>query len=301
MAVVSSAVALGVGAVASGVGNFVSARSQRNAAERNARNQLNSIQSATDLRNSLINEAGEGTYLDRYGTEDIFGTRGEELSLDDATLDSIATNTRNFAETDAYTRRVNDTVSDQAIDRAVRFDPNFNKNVASLSNTSRSLLRGEIPEDVSRELLRDRAEFSVTNGVPGSYGAATARDLGLTRLDLQRQGADFFNQVNGIRDQVDPISRHLSQRNYVIDPTAQLQLEQYNNQIRSQADPAAAQLFGLEIQGGTQDAYAAAGVDISSGISPFGNALGSFGSNATGFGTLAANREQQRNGIFGGR
>lgn len=277
-------------AIFSAIGGAISASSQRRAEERNARARLSSIEGVTNLRNELIEDAGNGNYLGQYGYEDIFGSRQDELSLDDATLDSIATNTRNFAETDAYTRRVNDTVSDQAIDRAVRFDPNFNRNVASLSNTSRSLLRGEIPEDVSRELLRDRAEFSVTNGVPGSYGAATARDLGLTRLDLQRQGADFFNQVNGIRDQVDPISRHLSQRNYVIDPTAQLGIEEYNNQIRAQADPAAAQLFGLEIQGGTQDGYAASGVDISSGVSPFGAGLSGFGSGVQGALGLFARR-----------
>ena len=95
-----------------------------------------------------------------------------------------------------------------------------------------------------------RAQVTNQIGVPGTAGAATSRDLGLTSLDLQKRGSSILDQVSRIRDQVDPLSRHISQQDFLTDPSTQLAVDNANAQIRAGANPGGAGLFGLELQGG---------------------------------------------------
>lgn len=55
-----------------------------------------------------------------------------------------------------------------------------------------SQLRGEIPEDVAKQISRNTAEQSIAGGFAGSQFARnlTSRDLGLTSLQLTQQGMD---------------------------------------------------------------------------------------------------------------
>lgn len=63
------------------------------------------------------------------------------------------------------------------------------RSVDQLAAANASLLRGEIPADVSAAVRRAASETSIRGGVFGSSAQAlSARDLGLTSLDIQQRG-----------------------------------------------------------------------------------------------------------------
>lgn len=70
------------------------------------------------------------------------------------------------------------------------------KSSLDLLKLGESFLGGELPQDVKDQVLRSGAYKSLMGGFSGSgmSKALTARDLGLTSLDLMRQGADFIGQ-----------------------------------------------------------------------------------------------------------
>lgn len=66
--------------------------------------------------------------------------------------------------------------------------------------TSASLMRGEIPQDVARRINEASAATAFQGGFQGSglAGNLRARDLGLTSLQLQQQGFGQFQQLAGM-------------------------------------------------------------------------------------------------------
>ncbi len=63
------------------------------------------------------------------------------------------------------------------------------RSVDQLAAANASLLKGEIPADVSAAVRRAASETSIRGGVFGSSAKAlSARDLGLTSLDIQQRG-----------------------------------------------------------------------------------------------------------------
>ena len=68
--------------------------------------------------------------------------------------------------------------------------------------STESLLRGEVPDDVAAELRRRNAEVSQQIGVRGQAAQyLTARDLGLTSLDMQARGAEMAPQALSLAPQ----------------------------------------------------------------------------------------------------
>lgn len=68
--------------------------------------------------------------------------------------------------------------------------------------STESLLRGEVPDDVADELRRRNAELSQQIGVRGQAAQyLTARDLGLTSLDMQARGAQMAPQALALAPQ----------------------------------------------------------------------------------------------------
>ena len=265
------------------VGGFLQGRSERKAQKRQARNQRGAINEAREIRERLQQEAQDGTFAGRFGLEDIFGSTPDELDLSASINQALSTNQGNRATIDQLVGGFNDDISAEALNRAVRFDPNFRQNLSTLSDSARSLLRGEIPIDVRDQLVRNRAELTALNGVAGTGGAATSRDLGLTSLDLQNRGQSFFQQVNSIRDQIDPLSRHIQRQQFLLDPGTQVAVDQSNNAIRSLANPGASGLFQLDLQGSREEALAKGNVTVPT-ASPLASAFGAAANTAAAFG-----------------
>src|SRR5688572_2667261 len=94
--------------------------------------------------------------------------------------------------------------------------PNLSQDLSTATANNSALMRGEIPDDTASRVWDRRAAQAASGGVGGSpfTGANTARDLGLTRLDLQQQGqANLNNILNTIYGTTVAPSVELSQNN----------------------------------------------------------------------------------------
>ena len=276
-------IGLAIGAaVASTAGSAISARKQAKAADKQQKQQISSIADLQRVREGLVAEAEAGTFQGRYGTDDIFGRKPSQFSVRESALRAASDNLATLPAQQNFVEAANRATSADSLRRASEFDPNFQQNVRGLSDSARALINGELPPDVLESIMRNRAEIGATQGVPGSNRAATSRDLGLTSLDLQNQGASLFTQVNSIRDQIDPLSRQIGLNQQFLSPEQQLQIDAANSALRSSADPAAQQLFNLELRGGREEALARGGVSVpvdntlGAGLSGLGGALSGF-------------------------
>lgn len=117
--------------------------------------------------------------------------------------DTIECNIRHIARADVYAGGVNRAHEQQAIVRAIAFDPRFLVNIDMVSMQISDLLRGVLPIGDAMEVLTDRAEQDALLGRVGSGGRKlTPRDLGLSKLRQQALGREEFRRhctlVNGV-------------------------------------------------------------------------------------------------------
>lgn len=158
------------------------------------------------------------------------------------------------------------------------------------SNVLQSELRGELSPDVAASVRRNANTRAFAGGYAGSGagGNLTARDLGLTSLDLQQRGQalapGWLSAVNaiGVAPQVNPATGFIS-------PEQQLSVDQTNanntfstqwlrNQLAALPDPQMAAI--AKDVGGITDLVAAAALAWAGG--GIGGALGGAGGAALG-------------------
>jgi len=106
-----------------------------------------------------------------------------------------------------------------------------------------SLLRGEIPQDVSDAVLRSDAAKAVSGGYAGSgvQRNLTARDLGRTSLDLQNLG----NQQIGSIVASTPMASLVGAQNYQLNPSSVYASDVQQNLAKQRALQTSAQSGGL--------------------------------------------------------
>lgn len=116
--------------------------------------------------------------------------------------------------------------------------PGLGATNAKLSGNILSKLSGELPKDVQDYIQNVGAQYGVGSGMPGSGLARsrTARDLGLTSLDLTRQGAAEYAST------IPTISR-----TQTVSPETQIGLAEHNAALAAAPDPALAQMASLDI------------------------------------------------------
>jgi len=138
-----------------------------------------------------------------------------------------------------------------------RLIPGWSANLAQAQKNNTSLLQGQIPQDVQDKILRNSAYQSFAGGFGGSgmSHALTARDLGLTSLDLQQQGNNSAQQWAKLAENTySPL---------IIDTAQQAQAtaannagrqanQQYKYNVAAAPDPGAAGVFNLDTALGMQ-------------------------------------------------
>lgn len=79
---------------------------------------------------------------------------------------------------------------------------------SKLSNLSDTYLKGEIPADVQAQVRRLTSQKGLASGIGrGQAGEAlTARDLGLTSLEITNQGANLATAASALRESMSKIS-----------------------------------------------------------------------------------------------
>lgn len=93
--------------------------------------------------------------------------------------------------------------------------------IDKLSAANESLLKGEIPADVAASVRRAASENSIVSGVRGQAARAmSARDLGLTSMDIRQKGVEaegaIANARSGLATLHQKFSEMLANRNFAI-------------------------------------------------------------------------------------
>lgn len=108
----------------------------------------------------------------------------------------------------------------------------------SLLDASAPLLRGEIPQDVKDQVMRSSAYQSLSGGFSGSQmaHALTARDLGLTSLNLKDKGAQLALAGGNSAQQWSKLAGELmfNPSSMFVTPQQRAELD-YKNNIAKQA------------------------------------------------------------------
>ena len=117
-------------------------------------------------------------------------------------------------------------------------DPSFMPNVSKLGTNISSMLAGQIPQDVMDQVTNSTAYQSLMGGYGGSGMAhsLTARDLGLTSLNLQQQGQQGLGTEASLDGMLTP--GRATAGSMMLSPSslqeADYTADQYNNQIANQ-------------------------------------------------------------------
>lgn len=192
---------------------------------------------------------------------------------------AIAGNVSNFPDI----AHLGDLYSDQELSQLEKILPGYGAQTSAgrattdaLFSQAQPLLHGEIPQDVQDAVQRSSAYQSLSGGYAGSpmSKALTARDLGLTSLNLMSQGANLAGQgVNSMqawdslarRDMLDPGSMFVTPAQEGANAQTQhlLSQQQRQNQFNVDAapDPVAKGIFDstMSVIGMVLSAYGGGG------------------------------------------
>lgn len=218
-ALVAGGVAL-VGTAAGAGANYLSQEQQASAAQR---------------------LAGQGYATPDYGdTIDYLNSNFQIPAFQDYKPVDYTTGYEQFLGSGKYVPRINrllnktnQTQNKQWQDQLLKTSPTLMDSIKQLGTNTASNLRGEIPADVLGQVQRGAAEQSLFGGF-GNSGVArnlTARDLGLTSLDLQSRGERGLQSVLGLTQGVNPYRSDALQ--YLMSPSqllsTEIQQQQFGN------------------------------------------------------------------------
>lgn len=114
----------------------------------------------------------------------------DPVLLNDVLRDTTRANLNNLPRIERLASRLNDFNVAQDMESLEELFPGARAIIEQASGNIQSQLRGELPADVENQVRQFAAEANVGSGVGGSQfgGYRTARDLGLTSLNLQERG-----------------------------------------------------------------------------------------------------------------
>lgn len=202
-----------------------------------------------------------------YSTHRIFGSKPKvakptQVELPESQKQAIQANIESFPSlsklSDLYTNEELDQLSNILGPQYRDIISQGVGTTGKLYDLSNQYLSGEVPQDVQDAIQRSTAYQSLAGGFGGSpmANALTARDLGLTSLDLQQRGAALAGQAGNSAQLWDTLARRnmLDPSSMFITPGAQqAALENYYLQkqaakqaaynVRAQPDPTQAGIY----------------------------------------------------------
>jgi len=118
--------------------------------------------------------------------------RFKPINVQEEQQKAISGNIKALPELTELGSNVNAFNQQQLTDMLEKAMPGFSEMMKGGGEVINSMLRGEIPQDVSDAISRGTASKSMRGGFGGSQmaSALTSRDLGLTSLSLTQQGLD---------------------------------------------------------------------------------------------------------------
>ena len=188
---------------------------------------------------------------------------GEELKR------ATSANLGVLGQAEQLASRVNEGAQERLLKSLQAAIPGYQEMVGQTSANIQANLAGQIPEDVQRAIQRAGAAKGVAGGFAGSqFGRnLTARDLGLTSLQLMNQGVQQSNQflANARQNLTAP---QFDVSNMFVSPAQQLQVTAQNRANQYNAEWLQRQLSAAQSWQ----------TIVGSGLNQFGQSLGSMGS-----------------------
>jgi hypothetical protein len=167
----------------------------------------------------------------------------QQVQLPDFTtgLNEYATQSQSLPSM-AATAEMADSLSNQAYQKALnQVYPGLTTQVGQISNLANQYLHGIIPQDVQDQVQRATAQQAIQGGYGATSGMGrnlTARDLGLTSMNLQQEGAQLFgvgaNAARALNPSFTPVSSLLMTPAQLL--ARQDQASYYNTDIKNQQE-----------------------------------------------------------------
>lgn len=173
----------------------------------------------------------------------------KDILLSDEQGKAIAANQAALPGAEALVSASNSFSQDQITKMLEQAIPGYSAMVGSASGNIESMLKGEIPTDVSNAVRMNSASRALSGGFGGSDSARnlTSRDLGLTSLDLTGKGISaaetWMQNMNSLfRPSMIDVSSMFVTPQQMFSDTFQNQEQSWNvqwlkNQIKAMGDP----------------------------------------------------------------
>lgn len=179
---------------------------------------------------------------------------------------AIAANIENLPQAQTLAEQVNKFNQQELMDQLKEFAPYAQETARAQSKNLLEQAQGKIPKDVADQIYRSTAARSLAGGTGGSQyaGNLTARDLGLTSLQLMNQSLANSNvYLSGVRQNL--MAPNFDVASMFISPSQQIQTQMWNETNRFNRDYLANQLRAAQ-----------------SAATAFGNSLQQMGTGLTG-------------------
>lgn len=139
--------------------------------------------------------AGNSADARKRHLTDIANTPG--VNINDVYGDALGGMEQNQGRAEGIASRTNKFANQQLIDSLNQSIPGYSALQAKRSAIASDLLNGSIPADVAQQIQRNTAARALSGGYGGSQAASnlTARDLGLTSLDLINRGQQYTSGI----------------------------------------------------------------------------------------------------------
>jgi hypothetical protein len=147
------------------------------------------------------------------------------VDLTQAQADTVTGKYKNFDDIASLTDKTNNFITQEALNRVRKLVPGYSSAMKAYANAGRSFLNGQLPYSDVMGIVGDQNELSNSLGIPGSSGAATLKDLGLSRLSAIQSGGGILKDMVGLAGEVSPTSNYMMPQSMYLTPSQTLPLD----------------------------------------------------------------------------
>lgn len=227
----------------------------------------------------------------------------DPVDFDRAQIEAIMANRDALPDIQQVMAGANTAISNDAIRRAIKLIPGYMQSMRTMGSNTNELINGRLPFEDVMDIVGDRGAMTGALGIPGTGGAATLKDLGISRMDAMKTGSGMLGDMIGMAETISPRGSYVTPQSMMVSPMDRIRNEmeqnglvqqsnQNFNNLAAQADPndlAIAQLLTGQsllgnVGGGGRgiDAGALTGAagDLVGGVNAWGKREGHWGTPA---------------------
>lgn len=235
------AVGLGIASLAGGI--YASNKQSKDAKAA----QKSAIEQNTELTQQQKKDLGD--LIDRLDLGHVpDAAMYKPVNFNKQQLASVLGNQKALPDIQQLIRSSSEGTREEDIRRAVGLIPGYRQMMKKEGSAASSLLGGQLPYDDVLGIVSDRAGLAGSLGIPGTAGAATLKDLGMSRLDAITKGGGLFKDMVNIAQTVSPIERYAKPTDFFLTPQQRIsgaleqhqllqQSQQNANNLEATADP----------------------------------------------------------------